>query len=82
MEGATMEKQWSADALRTQQPDTVPVLIEGRVVEAKIRKFDDQPETTIQIGEEYFGTTWQAILEALNAGKPLEIIPDAEKPQE
>ncbi len=62
-----METQWTLDLLRTQQPQTIPVLIEGRVVEATIRKYEDQDETTIQIGDDYFGTTWHQILESLNS---------------
>ena len=74
-----MATQWTQDSLRTQQPQTVSVLIEGQVVEAKILKFEDQDETTIQIGDEYFGTTWHQILESLNVDRPLEIIPDKDK---
>jgi hypothetical protein len=71
-----METQWTLESLRMQHPQTIPVLIEGRVVDATICKFEDQPETTIQIGDDYYGTTWTDIVEALNAGKPLEIIPN------
>jgi hypothetical protein len=71
-----MATQWTTDTLRTRQPETIPVLINGQVVEAKIRKFEDQDETTIQIGDDYFGTTWSDILASLNAGQPLEIIPN------
>jgi hypothetical protein len=71
-----METQWTLESLRMQHPQTIPVLIEGRVVDATICKFEDQPETTIQIGDDYYGTTWNDIVEALNAGKPLEIVPN------
>ncbi len=71
-----MATQWTHDLMRTQPPQTIPVLIDGRVVEATIRKYEDQDETTIQIGDDYYGTTWGEILESLNADKPLEIIPN------
>jgi hypothetical protein len=71
-----MAAHWTMEMLRQQHPETIPVLINGTVVEAKIRKYEDQDETTIQIGDDYFGTTWTDILAALNAGQPLEIIPN------
>ena len=64
------------DHFRTDEPQTIPVLINGTVVEAKVLKYDDQDETTIQIGDDLFGTTWSDIMTALNAGQPLEIIPN------
>jgi hypothetical protein len=76
MEGTTMATQWTIEAIREKQPQTIPVLINGKVVDATIRKYEDQDETTIQIGDDYYGTTWSDILEALNAGRPLEIIPN------
>jgi hypothetical protein len=54
--------------------------LEGKVVEAEICKFDNPADTTLQIGNDYYGTTWAAILEALNAGQPLVLVPDADKP--
>ena len=68
--------QWSHDTLATKQPQTIQVLLDGRIAEATIRKYEDQDETTIQIGDDYYGTTWGDILNALNAGRPLEIIPN------
>ena len=64
------------DSFRGDEPQTIPVLINGTVVEAKVLKYEDQDETTIQIGDDLFGTTWSDIMTALNAGQPLEIIPN------
>jgi hypothetical protein len=72
----TMATQWTVERLRAEHPQTIPVLINGTVVEATVRKYEDQDETTIQIGDDYFGTTWTDIITALNAGQPLEIIPN------
>jgi hypothetical protein len=71
-----MQKQWTTDSFRKDDLHKIPVLINGQVVEATVRKFEDQEETTIQIGDDYFGTMWSDILAALNAGRPLEIIPN------
>ena len=71
-----MATQWTLDAFRDRENQTIPVLINGQVVEATVRKFEDQDETTIQIGDDYFGTTWSDIITSLNAGQPLEIIPN------
>ena len=77
-----MEKQWTIETIREERPRTIPVLLAGEVVEAEICKFDNPADTTLQIGDDYYGTTWAAILEAVNAGRPLVIVPDAEKAQE
>ena len=71
-----MATQWTVDSFRTEQPATIPVLINGQVVEGIVRRYEDTEETTIQIGDDYFGTTWNDILDSLNAGRPLEIIPN------
>ena len=71
-----MATQWTLEQIRTQQPQTIPVLLDGRRDEAVIRKFEDQDETTVQVGDDLYGTTWTDILEALNAGRPLEIHPN------
>lgn len=75
-EGNTMADQWTVDAFREPRVQTIPVLLGGKLVEATIRKYEDQDETTIQVGDDYYGTTWSDILEALNAGRPLEITPN------
>lgn len=71
-----MASQWTLERIRTQNPQTIPVSLDGLVVEAAILKYEDQDETTIQVGDDYYGTTWTDILDALNAGRPLEIIPN------
>jgi hypothetical protein len=74
--GCKVETQWTTESFRKDEPQTIPVLIHGQLFEATIRKFEDQEETTIQIGDDYFGTTWSDILASLNEGRPLEIIPN------
>jgi hypothetical protein len=76
-----MGTQWTLESLHEQRPQTIPVLIEGKIVEATIRKYEDQDETTIQIGDVYFGTTWSDILKSLNAGKPLVINSSLDHPE-
>lgn len=71
-----MPGEWTAERFRTDEAQTIPVLIQGQIVEAQVRKYEDQDETTIQIGDGYYGTTWSDILAALNAGQPLEIVPN------
>jgi hypothetical protein len=71
-----MTTQWTFDTVLEQRPQTIPVALNGEVVEAQILKFEDQPETTIQIGDDLFGTTWAEIIEAHNANRPLEITPN------
>ena len=76
-----MAEQWTLDSLRTQGPDTIPVSLNGTLVDAQILKREDQVETTIRIGDNLFGTTWHEILAALNAGRPLEISPNPDHMQ-
>ena len=71
-----MATQWTVEQFRTSHPQTIPVLLDGRQAEAVIRKYEDQDETTIQVGDDYYGTTWTDILAAMNAGRPLEIHPN------
>jgi hypothetical protein len=71
-----MADEWTQETVLEQRPQTISVSLNGQVVEAQILKFEDQPETTIQIGDDLFGTTWPEIIEAHNANRPLEIIPN------
>jgi hypothetical protein len=82
MEESTMAKEWTIESIREEQLRTIPVLIDGQVVEAEIRKYDNPADTTLQIGDDYYGTTWDELLEALNAGRPLVIVPDPYPPPE
>jgi hypothetical protein len=82
MEESTMAKEWTIESIRKEQLRTIPVLIDGQVVEAEIRKYDNPADTTLQIGDDYYGTTWDELLEALNAGRPLVIVPDPYPPPE
>jgi hypothetical protein len=80
MEGAAMATEWTIESIREQQLRTVPVLIDGEVREAEICKYDNPADTTLQIDDDFYGTTWDALLEALNAGRPLVIVPDPYPP--
>ena len=71
-----MITQWTQTTVLEQRPQTIPVNLNGKVVEARILKFEEQVETTIQIGDDLFGTTWPEIIEAHNTDRPLEIIPN------
>ncbi|MCC6455173.1 MAG: hypothetical protein IT328_09550 [Caldilineaceae bacterium] len=77
-----MAREWTIESIRAEQLRTIPVLIDGQVTEAKICKYDNPADTTLQIGDDYYGTTWDDLLEALNAGMPLVIVPDPYPPPE
>lgn len=75
-----MATEWTIESIREKHLHTIPVLINGEVKEAEICKYDNPADTTLQIGDYFYGTTWHAILEALNAGRPLEVHPDPYPP--
>ncbi len=71
-----MARQRMQEGSHADRPKTVTVNLNGNIVEAKILKFEDQPETTIQVGDDLFGTTWPEIMEAHAANRPLDIRPN------
>ena len=75
-----MATEWTLDLIRTQHPDTIPVLFHGQVVEAEIVHEGSPADTTLKIDGDYYGTNWQAIVDALNSGVPLEVTPNADEP--
>ncbi len=75
-----MATEWTIETIRIQPPRTIPVLFEGQVVDAEIVHDGSPADTTLLINGDYYGTNWAAVVDSLNSGVPLEVIPDADKP--
>lgn len=71
-----MGTEWTLDTIRTEHPRTVPVRFQGRVVDAEIVHEGSPADTTLKIEGDFYGTTWMAVVDALNSGVPLEVTPE------
>lgn len=71
-----MGTEWTLETIRTEHPRTVPVLFQGKVVDAEIVHEGSPADTTLKIEGDFYGTTWLEVVDALNSGQPLEITPE------